>query len=135
MLFGFASTKMSRLRRWQSVKAGQGGTWNHQGAERGVRLKLPGVRRGRTCRAATSHAAFQRHAPTPTPTRGVAALTRTPAGRGRVVAARQLPPSEVELVALRQVAPRRAAQRQDGSQRLGRPLNAGLFCRSATKPT
>jgi hypothetical protein len=37
----------------------------------------------------------------------------------------------VELVALRQVVPRRSGA-MDGSKR---PLNAGFFCRSATKPT
>src|SRR5688572_28076364 len=43
---------------------------------------------------------------------------------------------EAELVALRQVAPRRAAQGTGSDQtHASRPLNAGLFCRSATKPT
>ena len=46
----------------------------------------------------------------------------------------------VELVALRPVGPRRAARRtaqriHSLTRRTGRPLCAGLFCRSATKPT
>ena len=46
----------------------------------------------------------------------------------------------VELVALRPVGPRRAARRMAQlilslTRRTDRPLCAGLFCRSATKPT